>query len=109
MIQMQITLPENVMEAIRNESARHGVTPNLLTRMRLCTLFLGNGDTAGKKSYALTLENWKEIEGYVEEKQLGSVEVFSGFAMRQYMSKYPRKEAQKRRVGENIGNAEIPR
>jgi hypothetical protein len=54
---MQITLPENVMDEIRAEAARCGVTPNVLARIRLCTLFSGNASKGRKKSYVVTLEN----------------------------------------------------
>ncbi|MDR0494149.1 MAG: hypothetical protein LBG95_00765 [Treponema sp.] len=72
MIQMQITLPENIMKMLRNEAAQCGITPNVLARIRLCTLFFGNETAAEKKSYVVTLENWKEAEAYVKLKQPGS-------------------------------------
>jgi hypothetical protein len=72
MSQMQITLPENIMEMIRIEAAQCGITPNVLARIRLCTLFWGHEAAAEKKSYVVTLENWKEAEAYVKVKHPGS-------------------------------------
>jgi hypothetical protein len=69
---MQITLPENVMGAIRTEAAQCGISPNVLARIRLCALFFGNEPEAKKKSYVVTFENWKEVEAYVKVKYPGS-------------------------------------
>jgi len=69
---IQITLPENVIDAIRTEAAQCGVTPNVLARIRLCTLFSGNDTAARKKSYVVTLEKWREAEAYVNVKYPGS-------------------------------------
>jgi len=71
MVQMQITLPENVMGAIRAEATECGVTPNILTRIRLCMLFSGNGTGEIKKPYVISLENWQEVEAYLKEKYPG--------------------------------------
>jgi hypothetical protein len=96
MIQMQITLPENVMKAIRAEAAQCGVTPNVLARIRLCTLFFGNKTDAEKKSYVVTLENWQEAEAYVKVKYPGStVGDFAGKAIFSEIKKHGLKLAQK--------------
>jgi hypothetical protein len=72
MIQMQITLPENVMDAIRAEASQCGISPNVLARIRLCALVPGKGTGANKKSYVVTLEDWKEVEAYVKVKHPGA-------------------------------------
>jgi len=102
-MKMQITLPENIMGAIRAEAARCGITPNVLARMRLCALFLEDGADAGKKTYTFTVKDWREIEAYVEERKLGDVATFAAFAMNQYMSRNSLSEAQKRRVEKRHG------
>jgi len=101
MIQMQITLSENVMETIRAEAAKVGISPGIFTRMILYEKF-GQQD-AKSKSYNFTAENWQEIEAYVEERKLGDVANFAVFAMHQYMSRNSLSEAQKRRVEGKYG------
>jgi hypothetical protein len=104
MIQMQITLPENVMDAIRAEAAQISVTPNVLARIRLCTLFSGNGTGAEKKSYVVTLGNWQEAEAYVKAKYPGStVGDFAVKAIFSEMKKHSLKSAQKDEFDRLVG------
>ena len=101
---MQITLPENVMDAIRAEAAQCGVTPNILTRIRLCTLFSENGTGARKKSYVVTLENWQEAEAYVKVKHPGStVGDFVAKAVFSEMRRHAPKLAQKAEFEKLLG------
>jgi len=89
MIQMQITLPENTMGAIRAEAEKYGITPNVIARMRLCMLFSECGDGATKKSYILTLEKWREIEAYIKVKHPGTpIEIFAAKAIFSEMKKH---------------------
>ena len=104
MNRIQITLPENVMEAIRAEAAMCGVTPNVISRIRLCTLFSGNGTGARKKSYIVTLENWQEAEAYIKVKHPGST--VGDFAMKTVvfeMKRCPLKPAQKAEFDRLLG------
>ncbi|MDR2942957.1 MAG: hypothetical protein LBV17_10240 [Treponema sp.] len=104
MIQMQITLPENVITAIRAEAAQCGISPNVLARIRLCSLFLGYGTETVKKSYIVTLENWKEVEAYVKVKYPGST--VSDFAAKTAISetkRCPLKPAQKEEFESLLG------
>jgi hypothetical protein len=95
MTQMQITLPENIMDAIRAEATQLGITPNVLTRIRLCTLFLGNGNKTEKKSYIVTLENWRDVEAYVKVKHPGSsIGDFAAKAVVSEMKKHGLKSTQ---------------
>jgi hypothetical protein len=96
MAQMQITLPENVMDAIRAEAAQCGVTPNVIARIRLCTLFPGNGTGEKKKPYVVTLENWQEAEAYVRVKHPGAtIGDFAAKAVFSEMRRHSPKSAQK--------------
>jgi hypothetical protein len=89
MVQMQITLPDNVMEMIRAEAGQIGVTPNILTRIRLCSLFSEYGNEAARKSYTLTLEKWREVETYIKVKHPGStVDSFAVKAVFSEMKKH---------------------
>jgi len=103
--QLQITLSQEVMKALREAADEKGVTPNILARLFLYERFKQiNADT---KTYNFTLKEWHEVEGYVEEKSLSSVEVFAAFAMKQYMNKYPLSTSGKRRIDKNNGNDDI--
>jgi hypothetical protein len=103
---IQFQLSEETLEALRVAAALEGITASILARMILHKHF--TKPDAESKSYTFTAKNWSEVETYVEAKGLGSVEVFAGFAMTQYITKYPLTEGQKRRAGENNGNADIP-
>jgi hypothetical protein len=60
-----------------------------------------NSGNSGRQSYQLEIEQPHEIEAYVKAKRLGSVANFAGFAMEQYMTRYPLKKPQKSVEGEN--------
>jgi len=107
MVQIQFQMKEEAMEALKAEAAKKGITPNILARLIMHEHF-SPPDTESK-SYAFTVKNWREVEAYVEAKKLGSVEVFAGFAMNQYMARFPLTECRKRLIEENTGNADIPR
>jgi len=107
MVQMQIQFPAEAMEALRAAAEKKGVTPNILARLVLHERF-GQSNTESK-SYTFTAKNWREIEAYVEAKRLGSVEVFAGFAMEQYLTRYPLTDGQKRQIEKSTGNADTPR
>jgi hypothetical protein len=102
MKQIQFQMKEEVMEALKAEAARMGITPNLLARLIMHERF--SQPDAESKTYTFTAENWREIEAYVEEKRLGSVEIFSCFAMAQYMARNALTPAQKKRIDKNINN-----
>ena len=105
MKQMQITLPENVMDAIRVEAAECGITPNVLARIRLCSLFSLSGTGGDKKSYIIRLENWREAEAYVSIKHPGSsIGDFAGKAIVSEMKKHGLKSAQKGEFDRVLGN-----
>jgi len=107
MIQIQFQMKEEAMDGLKAQAAKMGITPNILARIIMNKHFSPPG--AGSKSYTITVENWQEVEEYVEAKQLGSVEVFIGFAMKQYMNRYPLGDGRKGHKGKNIGNADTPR
>jgi hypothetical protein len=89
MAQMQITLPDNIMNVIREEAEQIGVTPNILTRIRLCSLFSECGNEGIRKSYTITLEKWREIEAYIKVKHPGSsVDSFAVKAVFSEMKKH---------------------
>ena len=90
MTQTQITLPEDIMDGIKQEAAKLGVTPNIFMRMQLCALFPERTNKGESKSYIVKLENWQEVENYVRAKGL----VLQGFlsnAANSEMKKHPLK------------------
>lgn len=95
MIKMQITLPETAMTTLREDAERKGVTPNLLARMQLIRVYRVD-DTSERQVLEVPVNNYGEIKTYVEEKQLGNVNTFAAFAMKQYMTRYPLKTALKK-------------
>jgi len=107
MVLIQFQMQEEAMVALEAAAKKMGISRSLLARIIMHEHFCPP-DTESK-SYTFTAKNWREVETYVEAKQLGSVEVFIGFAMKQYMARYPLKEGQKGHIEENIGNADIPR
>lgn len=98
MIQTQITLPDNVMNAIRAEAIERGITPNILLRIMLCETYIG----MEKKTLRIPVENHAELLTFAKAKRFGDVEHFAVFAMEQYMTRYPLKTAAKGEIGESI-------
>jgi hypothetical protein len=60
-------------------------------------------DPKDDKTIEVTVNNYRELQGYVEERKLGNVAVFAAFAMHQYMSRNSLSNAQKCRVEERYG------
>jgi hypothetical protein len=58
-------------------------------------------ETADRRIVKVEVDNYREIDGYVRERKLGTVETFAAFAMDQTMKRYPLTAAQRRRVVEN--------
>jgi len=95
---MQITLSKEVMEALREAADKKGVSPNILVRQFLYERF--NRSDAEVKTYTFTLKDWREFEGYAEERKLGNVENLALYAMSCYMNKNALTAAQKQRIEE---------
>jgi hypothetical protein len=98
MIQTQITLPENIMKAIRDEAARLGVTSNIFIRIMLCETYAG----VDKRIVRVRVENYSELLTYARARKLGDVEHLAVYAIDQYMKKFPLKTASESRGGKNI-------
>ena len=95
MKEMQITLPENVMDAIRVEAGQLGITPNVLARIQLCQLHFPVSPDTHARSYLVKLENWREVELYVEARGLKSIGHFLQKTAEAFMKKYHITAAQK--------------
>ena len=104
-VQIQFQISAEAMAGLRAAARKKGITPNILARLILHERF----DQPEAKLYTFMANNWRELEAYVEAKQLGSVEVFAGFAMKQYQTKYPLSGAHKEQIEKSIGNTDSPR
>ena len=104
--QLRITLSYDLKEALNAAAAKKDISPGILARMILNERF-EQPDTESK-TYTIRAKNWREIEAYVEAKQLGSVEVFAAFAMKQYLTKYPLTDGQRKQIEKSIGITGIP-
>ena len=104
MVQMQITLPENVMDAIRSEAAQCGVTANILTRIQLCQIY--KQPDASSRSCIIGIKNWQEIEAYIKERGFGNIGIFLNKAAEWYMKKYHLSAVQKAAIKGNTEKRE---
>ena len=98
MTQMQITLPDNVMEGIRADARQSGVTPNILARIYFCQLYGSDQN----KHHVVKLKNWSEIEAYVEARGFRDIGAFLSIAAEGYMKKNHLSAAQKARIDTDI-------
>jgi len=102
MTQIKITLPENVMENLRSEAKRSGLSPNILARARLCDLYWGV--EKGRNSCLLRVENWNEIEAYVKVKHPGlTVGDFASKVTVSEMKRCPLQKGQKEEYARLLG------
>ncbi|MDR1239262.1 MAG: hypothetical protein LBK27_04035 [Treponema sp.] len=88
MIQTQITLPDTIMDGIKREAEKLGVTPNVFMRIQLCTLFSIYARNDEAKTYIVRLKNWQEVETYVQTKGL-VMQSFLSNAANSEMKKHP--------------------
>jgi hypothetical protein len=98
----QITIPENVFDVLRRRSKHLGVTPNILCRLQLCQLNALDDPGDSAKSYLIELENWREIELYVEARGYKSIGFFLQKTAGAFMKKYHITEAQKADAGKSL-------
>ena len=101
MTQMQITLPEKIMEVLRAEAKQSGITPNVLARIRLCQIKNSSPD-ATSRSYIVEMENWRDIEAYVKGRGFGNLSIFLNKAAVGYMRKNRLSAARKVEIDGNI-------
>jgi hypothetical protein len=79
MIQMQLSLTEAAMEALKASASKKGISPNILARLILHEQF-GQPD-AESKSYTFSTRSWRELEAYIKVRNLGTVEGFAPVAL----------------------------
>ncbi|MDR0387263.1 MAG: hypothetical protein LBH57_04430 [Treponema sp.] len=100
--QIKITIDEEMYAALcsrARELGFMGVAP--IIRQSVLQAF-GSPDT-GFKRISVPVAAYLEFEKYAEAKRLGSVDVFAGFAMQQYMGRFPAKTPPKSQDGKTTG------
>jgi hypothetical protein len=88
-------MPEKVFDVIRSRSKHIGITPNIFCRIQLCQINSPDEANNFTKSYLIELENWREIECYVEARGYKSIGFFLQKTAEAFMKKYHITEAQK--------------
>jgi hypothetical protein len=108
MIKMTLTFDEETIETLRTKAKEEGfMRAPVFARYLLCRGLRDDiqAEPGGEqKVLRVPVNNYREIKEYVEEKQLGNVNIFAAFAMKQYMTRYPLKTALKRQDGETAGD-----
>ena len=82
-VQMQLKISTEVMDGLKADAEKQGISPNILARMILHKHFQADAET---KSYTFTTRNWRELEAYVKVRNLGSVEGYAPVALDMSMS-----------------------
>jgi hypothetical protein len=109
MVKMTLTFSDETMETLRKKAKDEGFErPSLLARYLMLRGLRENTEAqleeeSDTKTIAVSVNNYRELQGYVEERKLGNVAIFAAFAMHQYMSRNSLSEAQKRRIEERYG------
>jgi hypothetical protein len=88
-------MPDEVFNGIRSRSKQIGVTPNVFCRIQLCQMNPPDEPIIPAKSYLIELENWREIECYVEARGYKSIGFFLQKTAEAFMKKYHITAAQK--------------
>ena len=99
---LKISLSETMMDILRQEAEKLGITPNVLARIQLCQINGFFQPDAPDRSYIVAVKNWREIEAYVEARGFGDMSIFLSKAAEFYMRRNHLSAAQKAAVGKNI-------
>ena len=112
MVKMTLTFDEETIETLKAKAKEEGfMRPALLARYLLVRGLRENfeaqleepKDDPDKKTIVLEVNNYRQLQGYAEERKLGNVSIFAGYAMERYMKQNSLSDAQKRRVEERYG------
>ena len=109
MVKMTLTFDEETIEVLRVKAKNEGfMRPALLARYLLLRGLRENAavqfeEEPDKKTLSVPVDNYRELQGYAEERKLGNAAVFATFAMERYMKQNSLSDAQKRRVEEKYG------
>ena len=104
-IRVAMTLDDETLDALNRQAKADGfsgIAP-VVRRFVMQGVRKTQSDDEDRKTLDVPVKNYRELAGFVEAKKMWSVEAFAVFAMGQYMSKYPIKQAQKQEDGKSIG------
>jgi hypothetical protein len=107
-VKMTLTFENETMETLRRKAKEEGFNrPSALARYLLLRGLRDDMKAEideDQQTLRVPVNNYREIKEYVDEKQLGNINIFAAFAMKQYMTRYPLKTAPKRQDRETIGD-----
>jgi c-di-AMP phosphodiesterase-like protein len=105
-IKMTLTFEDETMETLRRKAKEEGfIRPSVLARYLLLRGLKEDMQAEIADDHQVihvAVNNYREIKDYIDEKQLGNINVFAAFAMKQYMTRYPVKTAPKRQDRETL-------
>ncbi|MDR1251364.1 MAG: hypothetical protein LBK62_04265 [Treponema sp.] len=109
-VKLTLTFENETTETLRRKAKAEGFErPSVLARYLLLRGLKEEMQAEiadDRRVIRVAVNNYREIADYVNEKQLGSINTFAAFAMKQYMTRYPPKTAPKHLHGENYQGAE---
>jgi hypothetical protein len=107
MVKMTLLFNDETMETLRKKAKAEGFErPALLARYLMVRGLKDDIQaevTEDDHVIHVPVNNYRELQGYAEEKKLGNVAVFATYAMDRQMKKNALTSAQKRRVEERYG------
>jgi hypothetical protein len=106
---MTLTFDDQTIDILRRRALVEGFfKPSIYARHLLWRGIQENSmasvEDEDHQTIRVAVNNFREIKAYVDEKQLGNINIFAAFAMKQYMTRYPLKTALKTRNGESTGD-----
>ena len=112
MVKMTLTFDEETIETLKAKAKKEGfLRPSILARYLLMRGLRENSpaqleelkDDPDKKTISVSVDNYRALQGYAEERKHGNVAFFAAFAMERYIKQNSLSNAQKRRVEERYG------
>ena len=108
-IKMTLTFDNETIETLRRRALAEGFfKPSIYARYLLWRGIqedcMASAEDEDHQTIRVAVNNYREIKAYVEEKQLGTINNFAAFAMKQYMTRYPLKTTPRSRDRESTGD-----
>lgn len=100
-----LTVSEEVWNEMMSRAKAEGFSgvPALVRHLAVVSMNEQKGETSDRKVLKVTVDNYRELSGYVSEKKFGSVASFATFAMEATMQRNPLTAAQTARVAKLLG------
>lgn len=97
MIKMTITLPPEVIAALKQRAKDEGLLLHTTLARAIILRELQSDSDSDIQIIKVPVKNYGELKKYVDAKKFGSLEVFAAYAMELAMTRAPLTEAQKAR------------